>query len=276
MSELSPESRALIELVGDRDGPSPEHSARLSQKVGQSLLAAGATVGLAKGAAGALTSAGLVGTKAAVGTSLTALKCAAWFAAGIGAGLVVAAPVAVWTHSRPEQGGTVASAKSPVPLPRSGRGGEPMREAALSAPSTTGASPSTAARELPIAEPSPSGGAPVAAFAGTVSEEMRLLGAAQRELSARRGDEALRLLEEHARKFPEGALGEERLAVRVLALCDLGRVAEARQATRDFLSRFPVSPLVPRIRESCGQVAGQPGRTPTAGFSEMGPPGSRD
>jgi hypothetical protein len=278
MNDLSPEAKALIGLVGDRDGPSPAHAARLSRKVGQSLLAAGATLGIGKTAAGALMSAGAVGTKAAVGggaSTLIALKCAAWFAAGIGVGFAVAAPVAVWNHSRPEQGSEAASAGAPVAAEEPRRF-EPVqsREPAPAVPSGTPASPSVPTREVPAADPMSSSSSAVVAFQGTVSEEMRLLGAAQRELSARRAGEALRLLEEHAQEFPQGALGEERLAVKVLALCDLGRVTEARRAARDFLSRSPSSPLVPRIRQSCGYTGSPPGHT--AGFPQMGSPGSRD
>jgi 2-oxoisovalerate dehydrogenase E1 component len=45
---------------------------------------------------------------------------------------------------------------------------------------------------------------------------------------------------------------EEREAERVIALCDLGRDAEARAAAQAFLRDRPRSPLSARVRESCG------------------------
>ena len=59
------------------------------------------------------------------------------------------------------------------------------------------------------------------------------------------------LRDEHASRFPRGALAEERSAARVLALCDLGRALEARGAAEAFVRASPNSPLVPRLRGSC-------------------------
>jgi outer membrane protein assembly factor BamD (BamD/ComL family) len=87
--------------------------------------------------------------------------------------------------------------------------------------------------------------------AASLAEETRLLQAAQRELARKRTSAALALLDEHAAKFPRGALAEERTAARVLALCDLGRVAEARSSAEAFARASPRSPLIPRLRGSC-------------------------
>jgi hypothetical protein len=46
-------------------------------------------------------------------------------------------------------------------------------------------------------------------------------------------------------------LAEERAGERVIALCALGRVAEARSAARDFVAAYPRSPLVARIDPPC-------------------------
>jgi len=61
----------------------------------------------------------------------------------------------------------------------------------------------------------------------------------------------LRILEDHARRFPNGALAEERDAARVLALCDLQRLDEARDVARRFLREHPRSPLAPRVAHAC-------------------------
>lgn len=60
-----------------------------------------------------------------------------------------------------------------------------------------------------------------------LAEEVAVISRAQGEITASRLDSALRLLDEHERKFPNGILTEERIAARVQALCALGRTTEA-------------------------------------------------
>jgi hypothetical protein len=55
---------------------------------------------------------------------------------------------------------------------------------------------------------------------------------------------ALPPLAEHARRFKDGGLAEEREALRVKALVGLGRDREAERAAAAFAARFPRSPLV--------------------------------
>jgi hypothetical protein len=62
---------------------------------------------------------------------------------------------------------------------------------------------------------------------------------------------ALALLNEHAQRFPNGTLAEERDAARVLALCGAGRQEDAAIAGAAFLSAHPDSPLASRVRSSC-------------------------
>ena len=60
-----------------------------------------------------------------------------------------------------------------------------------------------------------------------LSEEVAILSRAETELHGGRPGVALKLLNEHERKFGSGLLAEERIAARVQALCALGRTAEA-------------------------------------------------
>ncbi len=62
---------------------------------------------------------------------------------------------------------------------------------------------------------------------GRLAEEVAILSRAQTDLHAGHFASALRLLEEHARKFPRGALAQERVAARIQALCGAGRHTEA-------------------------------------------------
>jgi outer membrane protein assembly factor BamD (BamD/ComL family) len=86
---------------------------------------------------------------------------------------------------------------------------------------------------------------------GGVAEETRILREANAELQSGDAARALGLLDAHARAFPSGALGEERSAQRVFALCKLGRVAEARAEATRFTKANPESPLAKNVRSSC-------------------------
>jgi hypothetical protein len=84
-------------------------------------------------------------------------------------------------------------------------------------------------------------------------EELRLVGAAQRALP-RDPALALALAREHARRFPDGALAQERDAVTVSALWETGRHDEARDRARRFLEGHPRSTYVGRMREILRQA----------------------
>lgn len=81
-----------------------------------------------------------------------------------------------------------------------------------------------------------------------LTRELQELSRVEKEIARGRGDRALRLLNE---KPAGSALASERLAARAIALCQAGRVQEARAAAAEFLRRYPSSPLAPRVRGSC-------------------------
>jgi hypothetical protein len=85
----------------------------------------------------------------------------------------------------------------------------------------------------------------------SVASELALLGKARAALRAGDGAKSLALLDEHARHFAGGQLSAERQAVRVLALCSLGRTPEARQVASQFFTQHPHSPLTQRLHSSC-------------------------
>ncbi len=140
--------------------------------------------------------------------------------------------------------------------------------AALQAPSATAeASPAPAAVEAsgltpgtpaledaPAAKPvSPSArpaSAPTTVTAETLAEETRLLRDADQALRAGNAQHALALLDEHASRYPRGALAPERNAERLIARCKLGQIeAKAAQA---YLTTHANSAFAPRIRDACG------------------------
>jgi hypothetical protein len=88
---------------------------------------------------------------------------------------------------------------------------------------------------------------------GTLPEELDLLERAQRASRAGEVTQALQLLEEDARRFPDGVLVEERLVAHALALCAAGRTAEAQEDARSLARRFPRSAQLARLRSSCAR-----------------------
>lgn len=78
-------------------------------------------------------------------------------------------------------------------------------------------------------------------------QEQEILQRAQAAYARRRFSTALVALAEHARRFPDGHLAEEREALRVRSLLALGRRDDARSAATAFAARFPRSVLLPRV-----------------------------
>jgi hypothetical protein len=85
-----------------------------------------------------------------------------------------------------------------------------------------------------------------------IDDELSWLGAAQEALRQHEPTRALQLVQEHAFRFPRGALAQERRAVQVLALCALQRKQAARSVLHELEQRAPSSPLVAGIRRNCG------------------------
>jgi len=79
--------------------------------------------------------------------------------------------------------------------------------------------------------------------------ELRLLRQARGAVA--RGDYAAALapIGEHAHRFKDGRLAEEREALRVKSLAGLGRTDEARRAAKAFRARFPRSVLLPAVSQ---------------------------
>jgi outer membrane lipoprotein YfiO len=85
----------------------------------------------------------------------------------------------------------------------------------------------------------------------TIDAEMRLLKAAQTSLGSGNAADALRILDEHASRFPSSKLTEARDVTRVTALCKLGQTAQATKEADRFLAGHPDSPFVERVKKVC-------------------------
>jgi hypothetical protein len=113
---------------------------------------------------------------------------------------------------------------------------------------------------LPISPPASAEPKSVARLPGSTrpaaapshAAELALLLRIQSAYAERDFSGALGLGAEHARRFPNGRLAEEREALRVRSLAGLGRTEEARRAAGAFARRFPRSVLLPRLRQTPG------------------------
>jgi hypothetical protein len=79
-----------------------------------------------------------------------------------------------------------------------------------------------------------------------LAEEVALLRRAQQELAAAPA-RALSLAHEHARRYPNGALREERELITIVALLETGSIAQAQQRAAAFRHEHPHSVHVRRL-----------------------------
>jgi len=274
MSKLSPEARALFDAVSDGDGPSNDDRARVRAKLAV-RLGAGVAVGTAVGTTVASGSA-VAGAKLGVfGGLAMKLLAVAVLAGGIGGatyaatrdpalvahGGVVQRSVSVTeqvlldrANEQREAAVTPAEVEPLAPAEKAPDPEPPSRPRAApaSAESPESAAPHAglATASSPSSTPAP-GGAASPAAKDSLSEETALLGEAQAALRQGQGEAALRALDRHSERFRAGALREEEQATRILVLCQLGRVDEARAAAARFLRDAPRSPMAARVRASC-------------------------
>ncbi len=228
MSELSPETRALLQDGRGVLRPSADDRARVRSALAARL---GAAAFVATQEASAAASKSLVGWQ----------KLSALVAAG---GVVVAGAALLVVQSSPAED---AIGTAPVRPPAVGTVVAQPAEAPLD----------TTERVEPPAAPDPLSSLPTSTVrkpspADRLAEEVAILSKATSQLRAGRPGEGLRLLEEHRRKFPTGRLAEERRAARVQALCALGNRAEAEAELARLAESSPRSPHLARARRACG------------------------
>jgi hypothetical protein len=275
-------ARDLFEAERQGKGPSAEARARvrakLVQRLGASAAVAAATTGAATPAAaggsvltgvigktialcvlgGTIVSAGYVATHPQVLESRPVASIAAERsprpAAPVAA--LIAAPAPAPAAANDLTPPTQVAPASPDPAPAQAV----ARRAPIAAAPVRGAvsfpaRDETAATEpvaLPpaVAESAPPPLTAVAAPADGLQAELALVRAAHDALRAGKPDVALERMEQHRSEFPNGALSEERDALRVSAICALGR-SDAASEAQTFLANHPGSPFVARIRDAC-------------------------
>ncbi|MEM6991811.1 MAG: hypothetical protein AAF721_14990 [Myxococcota bacterium] len=145
--------------------------------------------------------------------------------------------------------GTPPAAPSTRPETTDSPGGEAL--VIERAPSDSGPTAPTPRQPRPAptpdGEPAPASGPDVDGDSA-LAEQTRLLVAARAALSERRFADALRLSRDYRRRFPQGVLLEEQMAIEAMAEC--GMEGE-RPSAPAFLAAYPSSPHAPRVRAAC-------------------------
>jgi hypothetical protein len=268
-SKLGPNARSILEAGREGDNPTPDDRARVKRALMRTLAAGAVASATSAAASSAGAAAPLVAKGTSIGLGIKLFGAAVLILATAGGVLLqrasspdpAVAPGATVAGARdrdsvapPKLDGAIAAparaaAVDPAAPARANELVPPEKPRASAAPS----SPRIAARE-PVAldEPEAVTPAPAAAPQPAIPEEdplaaeTRRLREAHGALQAGDAQKALALLGEQG-----GQLGEERAAARVLALCQLGRIAESEAARDAFLREHPRSPLAARVRGGC-------------------------
>jgi hypothetical protein len=229
--ELHPESRKLLEVA--RDARTPTAADR--ERVFASLMASAAVTSVAPAAAAKT---GLAGKFA---------SSALWLKAAASVAVLSAASVSTFVYvqhrarsvaQRPLAPASIAAIAPAAPAPA-----ESIAPVAL--PPAASEPSATSAREE-RAQPTPH-------HAVHVEEKSLELGMLHQAREARRSGQPQRTLEltnELAEKYPRSKRWAERETLRVLALCDLGRVDAARRSAAS-LQYLWSSPLRATLNASC-------------------------
>jgi hypothetical protein len=112
------------------------------------------------------------------------------------------------------------------------------------------AEPQPAAVRSPVSGAAPARTRPIAATDDSaLRAEVALLDRARAALHAHDGAQALRVLDQHRRRFAHGTLEPEAEALRIEALVQVGEHARAETLSHRFVSAYPAHPLSEHVAE---------------------------
>jgi hypothetical protein len=246
MNDLDPKTQALLDSVREADGPTAHAKERVRRRV--LARAAGVLLGASASISSATSAASVAG--ASIGAWSTKVVVLAIAASAVVAGGATTAVVVSQRHATHP-----AVSVRPATLPVAPSPPVATSLAELPTPVQLAASPVTEAETTvdPRAHVARPGAVPSRRQASTetLEEELPLLQHAQEALRLGDVDLALSLLEVHARRFPVGALSEERRAIHALAACHRTGSASAAAEAEAFIRESPSSPLVEGVRNAC-------------------------
>ncbi len=270
--ELSLEMKRLVERARRDESPA---NASLKRRVRHSLsLAVPTSAFLGSGLAAASGSAASSGTGAALGVAATGkastgllLGFCAWVAGGFAIGIGATTAYVGWVSPRMGQqapprasAASLATARQPGVTPRSVAAAattienlapEPsIASALLGREAATNRAPGSSAVTNNAAT-APGQAAADLRQVPSLADEVAQLARVQQALRDGQGRAALEAVDAAALRFAHGQLEPDFQAARVLAWCELGQTARARQAADTFLRVHVASPLAERVRDSC-------------------------
>lgn len=234
MSRLSPEARAIVDA--SRGGFEPAEADRV--RVRRSLAI---RLGLAVAAGTAATSAG----STAAGSTLTAIL-GSTSGKVILALLVVASTGASYHLLARRRPAAAPAAALPAPVASVQPAVSSQRVEMASAPSAS-APAASAPVERPATPQSAENLAPAPPTSNGLEQEVARLRRAQEALRDGKPERAMSELQ----PSESDVLAEERAAMNVFTLCEMGKASEARAAAQSFLAKYPKSPQAPRVRATC-------------------------
>ncbi|MBK8236104.1 MAG: sigma-70 family RNA polymerase sigma factor [Deltaproteobacteria bacterium] len=238
----------LARARGDRPRASAKTWALLLMRLPRELVAAPASSWAAT----------LTAAKFALGTAVVVVGLAAVVERSR-----ASAPSSARTASATTQGNSRAQTVDAAPLPPPTIGLRDATPTSSPAARDTRSSPAGPRAAMPPlaapSRPSTTSAAPTPAPASTpddahppaLDDETRWLREGTTALARGDAAHALALTERHAASFPDSALADVRDALKVDALCALGRADAARREAAALWRRRPDSPVAARVRDAC-------------------------
>lgn len=231
LESSSPYVRSLLQ-AGESEVPDQAKLASLALKLGPILGGAGGAGG-AGGGGGAITGKAAAAAKtASVGFALK-VTGGALLAAALTVSSAIYVPKMIGAPARSTSTGIAISESTATPLATTLA--PPVETIAPAASSSVVA----AARKPAVVIESP-------------DAEVRLLERAQDALRTR-PDEALALCTEHASRFPQGLLTQEREVIAIEALTQTGKMPEANARASRFAANYPSSTHLRRVEALVGR-----------------------
>jgi hypothetical protein len=285
IEELPPGFEAsLLRSEAEQPAPSEQARSRALEAAVQAMAAVGGSALIASEAAAAgakAAGAGATGSTLPATTAAAPLLSKAWVIS-LAVGVAAAGTAGVVVYERSSAPPAVASAVPATPPSPNGlsiglRGttsGSELESLSKEAPSeptaplettpvaprpSVGAAKRGAERAPLVAPPAPSvivpSNSPRADTQDGLAEEIAAIDRARSALAAHNPDEAIRVLNEHDRRFGQGSLSRESALLRVEALSARGDRAEAVRLAEELLAKNPDAPYRARLHKVLGQGA---------------------
>lgn len=85
-------------------------------------------------------------------------------------------------------------------------------------------------------------------------KEISIIKSASKAMSHGDPKQAMQFIDTYDAEFPSGVMRQERDALAVLAMCNMGHLEEAKLAEERFKQQYPNAPLAIRVDENCGSL----------------------